>query len=76
MIKTISAKNLEIIAFNWETEKRETIITSVEWAMTEKRDGYWLEDEDTQIKNIKHYLNSVANIANETIYELISFQIK
>jgi hypothetical protein len=76
MKNTIENKNLHIVAFNWETEENQVILTSPQWAMTEKVDGYLLEDEKTQTKNVNHYLSSVANSSHETIFELVFFEIK
>lgn len=76
MTNSIENKNLHITAFNWETEENQVIVTSPEWAMTEKNNGYWLEGESTQIENVKEYLINVANESYETIFELVSFEIK
>ena len=76
MKNSIANKNLHIIAFNWETEEKQEIVTSVEWAMTEKMDGYFLGDKKAQTENVKHYLRHVADSNYETIFELLSFEIK
>lgn len=72
----IAAKDLFITVFNWDTEKEQVLKIGVEWCMNERLDGYWMGTEQEQKSNIEHYLNSVANISHETIFELISWEIK